>query len=92
MPKHRPQHPSREGKVLSIRFETEAGHAFPLIRRQKIHEPVNLATTSATVGVPEVQIAIVEGLDGEGGCPCEIKIETPEVSIGNADGVWHHGK
>jgi hypothetical protein len=53
---------------------------------------VNLASTSATVAVPEVQIAIVEGLDGEGGCPCEIKIETLEVSIGNADGVGHHGK
>src|SRR5215469_1704867 len=92
VPKHHPQHPSREGKALSIRFEAEARHAFPFLRREKIHEPVNLATTSATVGVPEVQIAIVEWLDGEGSFPCEIKIETAQVSIGNAGGVWHHGK
>src|SRR5215469_1040389 len=90
--KYRPQHPSCEGKVLSIRLETEARHAFPFLGREKIHEPVRMATTSATVGVPEVHIAIVEGLDGESLLPWEIKIEQPQILIGNAGGVWHHGK
>lgn len=75
MPKYGPQHPSREGEVLSIRFEPEARHAFPFLGREKSHEPVDMATTSATVGVPEVQFAIVEWLDGERRFPREIKIE-----------------